>query len=143
MWEWVKTQLFFLSSKSKFSITLCFSLELAGCVALSDPINGNVTFTGTVNGSTANYSCRFPYQIAGETLRTCLVNGDWSGEDPTCVASPEQMILVLVALVVTVSVIVLLLMLILVVYCIFRYKKKRKTQLPIYLGESVALGLRR
>lgn len=56
------------------------------CPQLQNPGNGSVTLSmDTLEMSTATYSCNFGFvQIAGNTSRTCQVDGSWSGEAPTC-----------------------------------------------------------
>ena len=61
------------------------------CDELSDPENGNVNVTravdtGVTEGSIADYTCNMGYQLIGEDqTRTCMSNGMWSGEEPTCI----------------------------------------------------------
>ena len=53
--------------------------------------NGDVNITravdtGVTNGSIAAYTCNMGYQLIGEDqTRTCMSNGTWSGEEPTCI----------------------------------------------------------
>ena len=54
------------------------------CGTLSNPLNGNVTFTTTTVGSGANYSCDAGFVLMGLSSRVCVVNGSWSGEAPVC-----------------------------------------------------------
>ena len=55
------------------------------CGALSGPANGQVSHTtGTTLGRTATYSCNTGYNLMGDSIRTCQVNGMWSGSEPTC-----------------------------------------------------------
>ena len=56
----------------------------AGCGALPHPGNGTVTWTGLTYGSVAVYNCDNGYQVSGDQTRTCMSNGTWSGEEPTC-----------------------------------------------------------
>ena len=51
---------------------------------LSSPANGRVAVTGLTSGSTATYTCNTGYQLTGLQTRTCLSNGIWSGQAPTC-----------------------------------------------------------
>ena len=61
------------------------------CNELSDPENGNVNVTravdtGVTEGSIAAHTCNIGYQLIGEDqTRTCMSNGKWSGEEPTCI----------------------------------------------------------
>lgn len=54
------------------------------CEELSDPTNGLVTITGTVSNSLAIYSCNTGFNLVGRAVRTCMSNGEWSGEAPIC-----------------------------------------------------------
>ena len=54
------------------------------CGSLSPPANGNVNVTGITEGSVANYSCSPGLKHVGPVIRFCLINGNWSGEDPVC-----------------------------------------------------------
>ena len=56
----------------------------AVCRELSSPTNGQVTWTGLTNGSTATYTCDSGYHLIGDPTRTCLSSGIWSGQEPTC-----------------------------------------------------------
>ena len=40
--------------------------------------------TGLTEGSNAIYTCNSGYQLSGERIRTCMSNGNWSGQEPTC-----------------------------------------------------------
>ena len=51
---------------------------------LTDPDNGEVTLSGTQEGSQATYSCSAGYHIVGSGTRTCRSDGQWSGSDPAC-----------------------------------------------------------
>ena len=59
--------------------------SLALCIELSNPDNGDVTWTGLTNGSTATYTCDSGYQLTGYHNRTCLNTGVWSGQEPICI----------------------------------------------------------
>ena len=43
--------------------------------------------TGTNVGDQAIYSCDQHYELIGQYNRTCLDNGNWSAEDPSCAAT--------------------------------------------------------
>ena len=57
---------------------------LADCGDLDDIDNGEVSFNATTEGSTATYSCDAGYELNGDTTRTCLADGTWSGTEPQC-----------------------------------------------------------
>ena len=46
--------------------------------------NGIVNQTGTKLGDTADVICDSCYEIHGTGQLTCLENGDWDYESPTC-----------------------------------------------------------
>lgn len=56
----------------------------ANCGGLLDPTNGQVSTSGTTEGSIATYSCNNGYHVVGNTSRTCGSNRQWSGNAPTC-----------------------------------------------------------
>ena len=39
---------------------------------------------GNDPGNSAVYICQNGFNIVGEAIRTCLADGTWSGEAPTC-----------------------------------------------------------
>lgn len=60
---------------------------LPDCGTLPDPPNGMVTLSGTVQGSSAIYSCNNGFEfspIPDSTTRTCLESGAWNFVEPTC-----------------------------------------------------------
>lgn len=54
------------------------------CVALSDPLLGSVSVSGTVVGSTATYTCNHGTILIGDRRRVCEDSGWWSGSEPRC-----------------------------------------------------------
>ena len=43
--------------------------------------------TGLTEGSNAVYTCNSGYKLSGKQerrIRTCMSNGNWSGQEPTC-----------------------------------------------------------
>ena len=65
----------------------------ASCSELSDPANGIVIWTGLTTGSLAAYACDNGYQFTGERIRTCMSNGTWSGQDPTCIRKKNAFVM--------------------------------------------------
>ena len=66
-------------------LTLYFnSVVVVDCGGLMDPENGAVTVTNITFNSTATYSCNDGYILVGDTTRTCLASGLWSGTAPLC-----------------------------------------------------------
>ena len=59
------------------------------CPILQDPDDGSVEYNKQVrfNPNTANYTCDEGFDLEGMKNRTCLTNGSWSYEDPTCASS--------------------------------------------------------
>ena len=56
------------------------------CPSLSNPANGNVALSsGLALGSTATYTCINGYRTSFSSLRYCQADGQWSGEQPTCI----------------------------------------------------------
>ncbi|XP_078251223.1 sushi, von Willebrand factor type A, EGF and pentraxin domain-containing protein 1 isoform X2 [Rhinoraja longicauda] len=67
-----------------------WSGEVPQCIPISCgtppiPDNGNVTGLDYTFQTLANYSCNNGYLIKGGLTRTCLANGNWSGEMPECI----------------------------------------------------------
>ena len=54
------------------------------CGPLEVPNNGQVSASETVYNYTATYTCNTGYVLSGGSTRTCQVNGEWSGNAPTC-----------------------------------------------------------
>ena len=50
------------------------------------PLLGTADLDDTIVGSVAMYGCIEGYMILGNQNRTCLSNGEWSGETPVCVS---------------------------------------------------------
>ena len=60
-------------------------LAVVDCGNLTDPANGQVTFTaGTKFNQTATYSCNTGYNLVGDSTRTCQATRVWCGSAPTC-----------------------------------------------------------
>ncbi|XP_003387839.1 PREDICTED: sushi, von Willebrand factor type A, EGF and pentraxin domain-containing protein 1-like isoform X2 [Amphimedon queenslandica] len=60
------------------------SCQEISCGTLADPKNGNVKFSSTSVGSTAEYSCSAGFLLVGDKIRTCQSNREWSGMAPVC-----------------------------------------------------------
>ena len=54
------------------------------CGQLINPMNGQVTVSGTTEGSTATYTCIDGFTLSGSTSRTCSSDGTWRPEAPVC-----------------------------------------------------------
>jgi len=54
------------------------------CPELHNPLNGLVRATKKTVGSQALYECFGGHVLIGEIYRTCLTNGEWSGDEPAC-----------------------------------------------------------
>ena len=65
------------------SIILFPLLIIVDCGSLSNPENGQVMFSSTVEGSTATYVCDEGFDLIGND-RQCLSTGSWSGPEPVC-----------------------------------------------------------
>lgn len=46
--------------------------------------NGRRFVGGTVEGSVVSFSCNSGFLLVGSDRRSCLANGDWSGNLPLC-----------------------------------------------------------
>ena len=54
------------------------------CPALRDIARGSVVVSSRSIGSTATYRCDSGYSLEGDSQRTCLAGGRWSGQEPSC-----------------------------------------------------------
>ncbi|XP_065190223.1 complement factor B-like isoform X1 [Sycon ciliatum] len=55
------------------------------CQVLSPPALGSMTVNGLMFSNTTTFVCTSPYVLMGSAVRTCEINGQWSGVQPTCV----------------------------------------------------------
>ena len=56
------------------------------CDTLPNPTNGEVSLSdGSVEGSTATYSCLPGYELRGSSQRMCGADTEWTGIAPVCV----------------------------------------------------------
>ncbi|XP_065177042.1 sushi, von Willebrand factor type A, EGF and pentraxin domain-containing protein 1-like [Sycon ciliatum] len=55
------------------------------CQVLSPPALGSMTVNGSMFSNTTTFVCTSPYVLMGSAVRTCEINGQWSGVQPTCV----------------------------------------------------------
>ena len=66
-------------------ISILFVLTALPCGTPSSLSNGRRHYTRTTVGSTVTYTCNTGYAMtAGNSSRTCLFGGRWSGSHPTC-----------------------------------------------------------
>lgn len=66
------------------------SCAFVDCGPLTNIVHGKVEFVNesrTTFNATAKYSCDENYSLVGNTTRTCLGNGSWSGNEPKCLYS--------------------------------------------------------
>lgn len=57
---------------------------ITNCIPLTNPVRGQVLYTGTSPGSTAQYVCFDGYQLIGDANRECQNDGTWTGSEPIC-----------------------------------------------------------
>ena len=62
---------------------LCF-VSAVDCGRPPEPTNGVVFYSSTTLDSVATYSCRCGFQLEGSSIRRCLSNGLWSGNNTQC-----------------------------------------------------------
>uniref|UniRef100_A0A3Q0SK04 Sushi domain containing 2 n=1 Tax=Amphilophus citrinellus TaxID=61819 RepID=A0A3Q0SK04_AMPCI len=60
---------------------------VVSCGWLPPPNNGTKEGTTYLQGAVVRFSCNDRYTLKGPAQRTCQANGQWSGEETTCVAS--------------------------------------------------------
>ena len=54
------------------------------CPKLHNPPMGVVRMSAKPVGAVATYECLGGYALLGDVERTCLPNGEWSGQEPLC-----------------------------------------------------------
>lgn len=60
------------------------------CGSALAPLNGAINLTATILLSRAYYNCSQGYILKGASSRTCMPDGNWSGEEPTCESNNLQ-----------------------------------------------------
>ena len=55
------------------------------CSGLVAPLNGSLSSTSAMFGSSVTYTCGSGYVLAGSATRTCQADGSFAGTAPTCV----------------------------------------------------------
>ena len=70
-------------------------ISAGSCEKLPDIDNGTIMMPGQLTeGSDANYTCDDDYQLTGgNSTRTCMSNGMWSGQAPNCSRTMDAFIL--------------------------------------------------
>ena len=56
------------------------------CPALTNPVNGQVSFSLLTLGAEAEYVCDEGYALDSDPIRMCEGEGSWSGNDPLCLS---------------------------------------------------------
>ena len=56
------------------------------CPDLMNPANGVVLLTGRTVLAEAGYLCDSGFAVEGLIVRRCLDNGEWGGDDSTCIS---------------------------------------------------------
>ena len=59
-------------------------MHLGSCDEPETPANGDIVGTGNMVGDRVTYFCTNGFKLSGDTVRTCLSNGQWSGTLPKC-----------------------------------------------------------
>ena len=74
-----------LSACHHILISILLVLTALPCGTPSSLSNGQRHYTSTTVRSTVTYTCNTGYRMtAGNSSRTCLFGGRWSGSHPTC-----------------------------------------------------------
>ena len=55
------------------------------CPELDDLGNGSISVSSNFVGGSAYYRCNSGFRQSGSSYRTCLLSGEWSGTQPTCI----------------------------------------------------------
>ena len=67
------------------SFFLCYLFTVVRCVEIAEPQNGQVNIESTRYQGIAQYECNTGYELVGEDVRKCQINGHWSGTPPQCI----------------------------------------------------------
>ena len=63
----------------------CLSVSIGSCGTPKYLSYGQRYYSGTTVGYTVTYYCNTGYRLAaGNSRRTCQLNGQWSGSHPVC-----------------------------------------------------------
>ena len=94
--EFFRSSLHLWHLSSRFDVTHstfpCYSARtllfvysiVVSCGDPGTPVNGRRLISGYTEGHAVNYTCNVGYELSGVTTRTCLPNGAWSANLPTC-----------------------------------------------------------
>ena len=63
---------------------LIYIVAAVDCGELPNFVNGQVSYSSTMEGSTATYTCNEHFDLFGSSSRTCGKDGAWSNEEPVC-----------------------------------------------------------
>ena len=64
------------------------------CPFLSVPHHGFIEVNSSMVGSEARYSCMEGYDLVfGDEIRTCRIDGTWSGVAPCCIRKSHKLYL--------------------------------------------------
>ena len=64
-----------------FNAFFCSAVE---CAAVRPPSHGSVSAEDRTYGNVAVFSCNPGFHMEGNSRRTCMADGRWSGAQPTC-----------------------------------------------------------
>ena len=98
------------------------------CGDLSGPSNGHVS----LNRFTATYNCNFGYSLEGDDTRNCLIDGSWSGSQPSCTLT--TLITTVITIAVSVS---LILTVVSVMLCYYGKKSSKHSIESVEMVETV------
>ncbi|XP_060580368.1 sushi, von Willebrand factor type A, EGF and pentraxin domain-containing protein 1-like [Ruditapes philippinarum] len=102
---------------------------VSDCGTLANPTNGEVKMPdGTLFGATAVYTCNSGYSTKDYYKRTCLSNGTWSRNAPTCQSSREFALAVGLGVGLT-GFVILVLTIVLIIVILYRRNHRSKRYL--------------
>ena len=82
-----------IQSHINCTISIIFFLVGINCGYLATPLNGVVDFVSDTSlGSSAQFSCIRGFRLEGDSVRVCQSNGDYSGEQPSCISELSNII---------------------------------------------------
>lgn len=82
--EMIGNPFVFCLRTSKWELSKIPSCKIVKCKPLGTPTNGRLALTKTSYNGHAKFTCDDGFNLIGSSTITCLANGNWSDDVPTC-----------------------------------------------------------